>query len=155
MAVYKTVDNPAPSLGSMVDKAHNALMLASESTKRKPGTKGRGRVAAKPSLSPEQILQLADFTRFAAGDGHLTWWEEGFLNSIKNKLYNRPVWLSEKEQYKVRQIKEKLHFDRPAAPLPPIDPDGITENDDPDGWPVIHEMEPANDDDLPDFLADV
>jgi hypothetical protein len=28
---------------------------------------------------------------------------------------------------------------RPDDPLPPLDPDGIEENDDPDGWPVVRE----------------
>jgi hypothetical protein len=46
------------------------------------------------------------------------------------------VWLTDKQQVIVRQIKDKLHYERPQVPLPPIDPDGIEENDDPDGWPT-------------------
>ncbi len=71
------------------------------------------------------------------GDPHLTRWEEDFLNGMKHRLHDHAVWLSEKERSKVQQIKDKLHYERQDIPMPPIDPDGVEENDDPDGWPVV------------------
>ena len=109
-------------------------------------------VAGPPPLSPAEVQSLRDFViLFALGDGHLTAWEENFLNDLKISLSQPPVWLSEKQQAVVLQIKDKLHYDRPDVPLPPIDPDGLEENDDPDGGPVTRRgVDQFQDDELLD-----
>jgi hypothetical protein len=101
----------------------------------------------QPSLSPDEMQSLRTFVMFALGDGHLTSWEENFLNSMKHRLYQQAVWLTDKQQAIVQQIKDKLHYDRPDDPLPPVDPDGIEDATDPDGWPIIREPVRAFDDD--------
>ncbi len=50
------------------------------------------------------------------------------------------MWLTDRQKAIVRQLKHKLHYDCQDVPLPPIDPDGIMENDDPDGWPMVTEV---------------
>ena len=131
-------------------------MLIRESIARKSKKKGDEPVVARPPLSSDEMQSLRDFVRFGLGDGHLTVWEENFLNAVKHRLYRQAVWLSNKEQVKVQQIKDKLHHDRPDVPLPPIDPDGIEPNDDPDGWPVVPDLVDQFEDDgeLPDWLAE-
>jgi hypothetical protein len=46
------------------------------------------------------------------------------------------VLFSPKAERKLAEIRAKLHYDQQHIPLPPIDPDGLVENDDPDGWPI-------------------
>jgi hypothetical protein len=112
--------------------------------------------AAQPTLSPDEMQSLRAFMRFALGDAHLTSWEENFLNSMKHRLYQQAMWLTDKQQAIVRQIKDKLHYDRPDDPLPPIDPDGIEENTDPDGWPTPRQAVRAfeDDDELFDWMME-
>src|SRR5271154_6935365 len=114
-------------------------MLADELTKRKSGTIGRGAGGSQPLLTPDEVRSLWDFVRYGLGHPHLTAWEENFLNGVKHRLYTQAVWLSDKQQAVIQQIKDKLHYDRQDVPLPSIDPDGIEENDDPDGWPVVRD----------------
>jgi hypothetical protein len=120
------------------------LMSGSEPEKRNPKTKTRkaakkapGSFVPRPPLNRDALISLRDFVSWGLGDGHNSWWEENFLNSIKHLTYNPPVWLSDKQQVKLQEIKDKLHFDRQDVPLPPIDPDGVEENDDPDRWPTV------------------
>ncbi|PPQ35007.1 hypothetical protein [Rhodopila globiformis] len=101
----------------------------------------------QPSLSPDDMQSLRSFVLFALGDPHLTAWEENFLNDMKHRLYQQAMWLTDRQQAIVRQIKDKLHYDHPDDPLPPIDPDGIEENVDPDGWPTARQPVRAFDDD--------
>jgi hypothetical protein len=101
----------------------------------------------QPSLSPDEMQSLRAFVMFALGDGHLTSWEENFLNSMKHRLYQQAVWLTDKQQAIVQQIKDKLHYDHPDDPLSPIDPDGIEDETDPDGWPMVRQPVRAFDDD--------
>jgi hypothetical protein len=102
---------------------------------------------AQPSLSADEMQSLRAFVGFALGDPHLTSWEENFLNGIKHRLYQQAMWLTDKQQVIVQQIKDKLHYDRPDDLLPPMDPDGIEENTDPDGWPMERQPVRAFDDD--------
>ena len=109
-----------------------------------------------PSLPPEDAQALRDFLRFALGDGHLTVWEENFLNSIKQALNRPAVWLSKRQQAIILQLQDKLHFNRQHEPLPAIDPDGIEENNDPDGWPTAKHAADQTEDEAPlDFLIEV
>jgi hypothetical protein len=131
-------------------------MLANESTGRKSRGKKREPVVAQPSLSPDERQSLRVFVRWALGDGHLTGYEENFLNSMRYRLHRQAMWLTDKQQVIVQQIQDKLHYGRPDVPPPPIDPDGVEENDDPDGWPAVRGLaDPFGDDDeLPDWLGE-
>jgi hypothetical protein len=84
----------------------------------------------------ENIDDLRAFIRWAQGDPHLSAWEENFLNSAKKRLRWDLVLFSPKAERKLAEIRAKLHYDQQHIPLPPIDPDGLVENDDPDGWPI-------------------
>jgi hypothetical protein len=111
----------------------------------------------KPPLSPDEMQAFGDFVvSYALGNARLTWFEENFLNTMKHRLYRQVVWLSDKEQVIIRQIKDKLHYDRQDVPLPPIDLDGVEENDDPDGWPTVRDdtVDQLEDNALVDYLAD-
>jgi hypothetical protein len=119
--------------------------VASQSESRMP--KKSDTSTAQPSLSPDEMQSLRAFVWFALGDPHLTAWEENFLNDMKHRLYQQAMWLTDKQQAIVQQIKDKLHHDHPDDPLPPMDPDGIEENTDPDGWPVQRQPVRAFDDD--------
>jgi hypothetical protein len=103
-------------------------------------------------LPAEAVTSLRAFVYWALGDGHLSSWEENLLNSVKLLLFNDTVWLSQKRLAKVQEIKDKLHYDRPDAPLAALDPDGIEPNDDPDGWPAKREWrDPYEDEELEQF----
>jgi hypothetical protein len=121
-------------------------------TKRKPKRPRREPFVSRPPLTADEIQSLRAFVRYGIGDPHVNWWEENFLNSIKILLYNSPVWLSDKRQAVLQQLKDKLNYDRQHVPLPPIDPDGIMENDDPDGWPIAKAAaDRFQDDELPNW----
>jgi len=137
-------------------------MSGSKSAKQKPKSKPRkhpakdrrGFVPRSP-LSPDEVGALREFTYYGLGDGRLSWWEENFLNHIKYLLRSEAVWLSDRQQAKVHQLKDKLHYDRQDVPLPPIDPDGVEENDDPDDSPAVPTLvDRFRDDELVDFVVD-
>jgi len=90
-------------------------------------------------LSPDERQSILNFVRFGLGDGRLRSWEERFLSDRHQELYGKAVRLTNKQHAKVQEIKDKLHYDRQDVPLPPIDPDGVEENDDRDGWPVVRD----------------
>jgi hypothetical protein len=123
-------------------------MSGSESSKRHPRKKARETAVAVPWpwLLPHEKESLREFVNFARGSPYLTWWEEKFLSSMNQRLYRRAIWVTLKQQAIILQIKEKLHYDRPDLPLPPIDPDGVEENDDPDGWPTSRPFVGPSDD---------
>jgi hypothetical protein len=56
-----------------------------------------------------------------------------------------------KQQAIIWELKDKLNYDRPYVPLPPIDPDGVEENDDPDGYPPVRSV--MDEDELRRWLA--
>src|SRR4051812_30088268 len=152
--VRNPVGNCSGSLLTWWGQACTRLALVSLSAHRMP--KKSEPPTAQPSLSPDEMQSLRAFVQFALGDEHLTSWEENFLNSLKHRLYQQAMWLTGKQQAIVRQIKDKLHYDHPDDPLPPIDPDGIEENIDPDGWPIPRQPVRAfeDDDELFDWLRD-
>jgi hypothetical protein len=128
----------------------------SESPKRKPRKTTRETVVDPPWpwLLPHEREALREFVDFSRGNPRLTWWEEYFLCSMNQRLYRRLIWVSLKQQEIIRQIKEKLNYDRPDIALPPIDPDGIEENDDPDGWPINRPLAGLSDDaEVQEWLA--
>ncbi len=115
-------------------------MSITEPSKRKLRKKKQtGSFVPRPPLLPHQVTELRGFIYYGIGDPHLTSWEENFLNSLKNLLCNTPVWLSDKRQAKIQELTDKLNYDRQDVSLPLIDPDGMEENDDPDGWPVVRD----------------
>lgn len=122
-------------------------MPTERSTRRKKGSEARKAIAASPSLPPDVVQALHDFVRFGLGHPYLTAWEENFLNGLKHRLYTEAVWLTDRQQAIIGRIKAKLHYDRPDDPLPPLDPDGIADDDDPDGWPVVRGWADQFDDD--------
>jgi hypothetical protein len=87
---------------------------------------------------------LKAFVDFSIGDPHLTAYEENFVNSMKQRLLNRTIFVSIKQAKIITQIKEKLHYNQPNVPLPPIDPDGIEPNNDPDGLSIDADGYPIN-----------
>jgi hypothetical protein len=130
--------------------------MVGESTKRKSRKKGGAKrpPPGPPPLSPDEKQLLRAFVRFGLGDGHLTPWEEKFLSDRHLELYGQIVWLTDKQQASLQQIKDKLNYDRQHIPLSPIDPDGVEENDDPDVWPVVTAIaDPFEDDEPPDWAA--
>jgi hypothetical protein len=145
--VHKPVDNAPLSCGQSRSLLYNPNMPTERSTRRKTGSKARQVAVAPPSLPPDQVQALWDFVRFGLGHPYLTAWEENFLNGVKHRLYAEAVWLTDKQHAIVRQIKDKLHYDRPDDPLPPLDPDGIHDDDDPDGWPAVRTWADPFDDD--------
>jgi hypothetical protein len=126
--------------------------MVNNSTKRKPNRTRREPVTTGRSLPPGEMQSLKGFVRYGLGDGHLTTYEEQFLSDRHLELYGQAMWLTDKQEVIIRQIKDKLHYDCQDVPLPSIDPDGIVENDDPDGWPVAkHQPEPVAEDVPPDW----
>lgn len=91
-------------------------------------------LVATPALSADEVASIRAFLNYARGDAHLTAYEENFLNSLKYRLTDLAVPLSDKQTVILGQIKKKLNYDRPLVPLPGIDPAGVAPNDDPDGW---------------------
>ena len=87
-------------------------------------------------VSPEALDDLRGLIRYALGDPHLSSWEENFLNGAKQRLWRESVQFTPKQEVKLAEIRAKLHYDKQHIPLPPIETDGLVENDDPDGWPV-------------------
>ena len=124
--------------------------MVTQSTKRKPSRKRREPLVARRLLPPDEMRALRHFVRYGLGGGHLTRYEEQFLSDRHLELYGQVVWLTDKQEVIIRQIKDKLHYDCQDVPLPPIDPDGIVENDDPDGWPAAKDQpDPVADDPPP------
>lgn len=123
--------------------------VAAEPTKKRaarraPGTANRSRGKARKKaqtfdgmvLDRQGVLDLRRFVLFAIGDPHNSVWEDRFINDLYQMVWSDKLRLTGKQWTKVGEIKDKLRFDRPDDPLPPVDPDGIVENQDPDGWPA-------------------
>lgn len=98
-------------------------------------------------LSPDERQSLLNFVRWGLGDWRLTPWEERFLSDRHQELYGKAVWLKDRQEVKVREIKDKLGYGRETAPPPPPDPDSEEDNDDPDGSPPVEDVpDPFEDD---------
>jgi hypothetical protein len=66
----------------------------------------------------------------------LSSWEEHFLKGAKQRLRWKAPLFTAKQEAKLAEIRAKLHYEQQHVPLPPIDPDGLGETTDPDGWPA-------------------
>jgi hypothetical protein len=87
-------------------------------------------------LEGDAIESMRRLIRFASGDGHLSAAAENFLvMKLKPVMHEPMISLSRKQWHFYREIQERVCFERGGKPEP-IDPDGLVENDDPDGWPA-------------------
>jgi hypothetical protein len=92
--------------------------------------------------SSAHIEELWNFTE-CIGEGRLTPAAVNFVSWIRQKVQlfrHDIVWLTPKEVESIEGIK--LRFRERSAWQLPIDPDGVEENDDPDGYPVEREEDP-------------
>jgi hypothetical protein len=85
-------------------------------------------------LEDEGIAELVRLFRHAAGDPRISAFEENVLKGFKSRFEEPIIALSEKQWRIIEDIRRKTYFCVPGGP-PPIDIDGIVENDDPDGLP--------------------
>jgi hypothetical protein len=91
-------------------------------------------------LEGEAIVELVGLFPYATADGRVSTYEEYFLLDLRRRLaealrLEEPVVSFSGKQWRIiEEIKQKTYFGLPGEP-PPIDPDGIVENEDPDGWP--------------------
>jgi hypothetical protein len=119
--------------------------LVIELIKRKPKM-----VPPEPAarlLSPDERQSLLKFVRWGLGDWRLTTWEERFLSGRHQDVYDKAAWMTDLREVKVREIKDKLGYDRGEVPPAPPDPDGEPDHEDPDGWPPVENVpDPFEDD---------
>jgi len=106
-------------------------------------------------LSPDDRQSLLNFVTWALGDWRLTPWEESFLSGRHQDLYAKAAWQTDKQEVKIREIKDKLGYDQGEVPPPP-ESDGEEDYDYRDGRPderdgVVDQFE---DDVLVEYLAD-
>jgi hypothetical protein len=94
-------------------------------------------------LDSQSLVELANLIRYARGDGRISSLEENVMVSLKRRLDEPATAVSQAEQAMtvsrkqwriVEEIRQKARFGLPGEP-PPIDPDGLVENEDPDGQP--------------------
>lgn len=105
-------------------------------TKRRRTKKAAAPPTGRPAMPIDAINDLRSFIYYAMGDPHLSVWEENLINGAKYRLRRDVVYFTPKQEVKLAEIWAKLHYDQQHIPLPPIDPDELAENDDPDGWLV-------------------
>jgi hypothetical protein len=91
------------------------------------------------AFSGESVVLLegqsvADLIRYASGDGRISAFEEYFLLSLKPRVNEPAIALSGKQWRIVEEFIQKTGFGSLGGP-PPLDPDGVVENEDPDGLP--------------------
>jgi hypothetical protein len=115
-----------------MSKANRDLMLIIGLIKRKPRM-------ILPELdarllSPDEGQSLLNFVRWGLGDSRLTAWEERFLSDRHQDLYDKAVWMTNLREVKVREIEDKLGYDRGEVPAASPDPDGEQDYKDADGW---------------------
>jgi len=77
----------------------------------------------------------------------VTTWEERFLSDRHQDLYDKAVWMTDLREVKVREIRNKLGYDRGEVPSAPSDPDGAPDYEDPNGWPPVENVPDAFKDD--------
>ena len=112
-------------------------------------------MVVRRSTSPDEIQSIRDLYRYAIADLHLDRFQVRFLNDMNRLSYWPGVYFSDKQLAKIQEIKDTVHFDQQHVPLPPIDLDGVEENDDPDGWPIVRNpAEQFEDDELLDRLTE-
>ncbi len=85
-------------------------------------------------LEGQGMTDLARLIRGATGDGRISSDEENAMVKLKPRLIQPSIAVSKRFWRIIEDIRRKTHFDAPDGP-PPIDPDGMVENEDPDGFP--------------------
>jgi hypothetical protein len=93
-------------------------------------------------LEGQSLVDLASLFPYATGDARISALGENVLLSLRHRLEalatiddgERTMAVSPKQWRIVEEIVQKTNFGRPGEP-PLIDPDGVIENEDPDGLP--------------------
>jgi hypothetical protein len=93
-------------------------------------------------LEGQSLVHVARLYSYATGDARISALEENVLRSLRQRLDDlatadgeEPSMAVNPKQWRfVEEIIQKTNFGRPGEP-PPIDPDGVVENEDPDGLP--------------------
>jgi hypothetical protein len=85
-------------------------------------------------LEGEEIVDLGRLVHHAAADCRVSSLGENVMASLKYRLHEPIIALSMKRWRVIEDIKQKTHFGLPGEP-PPLDIDGLVEDDDPDGLP--------------------
>jgi hypothetical protein len=85
-------------------------------------------------LEGQEMADLARLISYAAGDGRVSSFEENVMVTLQRRLDEPAIAVSPKQWRIVEEIKQKTYFGKAVEP-PPIDPDGLVENEDPDGMP--------------------
>jgi hypothetical protein len=85
-------------------------------------------------LEGEEIVDLAKLLDHVAADCRVSSLGANVMASLKDRLHEPIIALSRKRWRVIEDIKEKTHFGLPGDP-PPLDIDGLVEDDDPDGLP--------------------
>lgn len=98
-------------------------------------------------LEGPSVADLAGLIRYATGDGRVSSLEHNVMIKLKRRLIEPTIAVSQKQWRVVEEIKRKTWFGQSSDP-PLIDPDGLVENEDPDGLPPEYdetEIDPARD----------
>jgi len=94
-------------------------------------------------LESQSLVDLARLIRHATGDdGRVSSLEQNVMERLKHRLNelataidDEPALAISPKQWNILQIiEQKTYFGHRGGP-PPVDPEGVTENDDPDGLP--------------------
>lgn len=124
--------DPVPDIATKPPKRRTPLRAPGKGTR----SRGKARKFDGVVLDRQGVLELRRFVLFAIGDPHNSIWEDRFISDLYQVVWTHKLTLSSKQWTKIGEIKNKLRFDHPDDPLPKVDPDGIVENLDPDGWPA-------------------
>jgi hypothetical protein len=85
-------------------------------------------------LEGDAMAELGRLFQYATGSGHISAFEENIIVSLRRRLDEPIIAISERLWRIVEAIKAKTYFGLPGEPPPP-DPDGLVENDHPDCLP--------------------
>jgi hypothetical protein len=85
-------------------------------------------------LEGNALTDLERLFRHATGDSRISSYEVIVIARLKYKAYEPAIAVTQGVWRTLETIKHKTRFDLPGEP-PPIDIDGVVENDDPDGLP--------------------
>jgi hypothetical protein len=85
-------------------------------------------------LEDNAIAKLDRLFRHASGDSRISSYEEFVIVRLKVKVHEPVIAVTQGVWRTLENIMWKTRFDLPGEP-PPIDIDGIVENDDPDALP--------------------
>jgi len=86
-------------------------------------------------LEGNALADLHRLFRHATGDSRISSYEEFVIMRLKHKLHEPVIAVTQGVWRTLENIRQKMRFDLPGEP-PPIDIDGVVENDDLDGLPT-------------------